>query len=141
MVDLRNVLSNCILTFGLMLSCILSFSSLSIFCYNVMDNERIYSTLACVFKDSIIYGAQICKDLGPNSSIRLKLEVPTKLIGFTIFILNCECVLFDINGRIVFRFKLPSSPSISYVNSSASISYEYIFIYFYSLDGKIFVKL
>lgn len=138
---MRNVLSNCILTFGLMLSCILSFSSMSTFCYNVINDNRIYSALVYIVKDSIIYGVQICKDLGPNSSIRLKLEIPTKLIGFTIFIFNCECALSDVNGRIVFRFRLPISPSISYVNSSFPIYCEYIFIYFYNVNGRIFIKL
>lgn len=138
---MRNVLTNCILTFGLITSCILYYSSISTLSYNIISDNHIYSLLTSTIKNSIINGVQICKSLGPGSTIRLKLEVPAKLIGFNIIILDGELLLFDTSNKVIVKYSLPNIPSVFYVKSTLHISREYIFIYFYNVYGEIFIKL
>ncbi|MCS7368146.1 MAG: hypothetical protein NDF57_00265 [archaeon GBS-70-058] len=136
---MRNVISNSILNFGLILSILLLLMSMSGFYFNILNDDRVYHSFMYSIKESIVYGVEICRILGLNSSICIKLSVPTRFIGYRLSIFQNSLILCCDQGE--FKLSLPYLIDVCYVNSNVNLSREFLFVYISNVDGKIIVCL
>jgi hypothetical protein len=136
---MRNVISNSILNFGLIFSTLLLLMSMGSFYFNIINNDRVYYSFIYGVRESIVYGVETCRNLGLNSSICIKLSVPTRFIGFRVSIFKNSLIFYCDRGE--FKLDLPNLIDVCYVDSSVNLSREFIFLCISNVNGKINVRL
>jgi hypothetical protein len=136
---MRNVISNSILNFGLIFSTLLLLVSMGSFYFNIINNDRVYYSFIYGVRESIVYGIETCRNLGLNSSICIKLSVPTRFIGFRVSIFKNSLIFYCDRGE--FKLDLPNLIDVCYVDSSVNLSREFIFLCISNVNGKIDVRL
>jgi hypothetical protein len=136
---MRNVISNSILNFGLIFSTLLLLMSMGSFYSNIINDDRIYYSFMYGIRESMVYGVETCRNLGLNSSICIKLSVPTRFIGFRVSIFRNSLIFYCDRGE--FKLDLPDLIDVCYVDSSVNLSREFIFLCISNFDGRITVCL
>jgi hypothetical protein len=136
---MRNVISNSILNFGLIFSTLLLLMSMGSFYFNIINNDRVYYSFIYGVRESIVYGIETCRNLGLNSSICIKLSVPTRFIGFRVSIFKNSLIFYCDRGE--FKLDLPNLIDVCYVDSSVNLSREFMFLCISNVNGKINVRL
>ncbi|MCC6017483.1 MAG: hypothetical protein LM601_00360 [Candidatus Verstraetearchaeota archaeon] len=136
---MRNVISNSILNFGLIFSTLLLLMSMGSFYFNIINNDRVYYSFIYGVRESIVYGVETCRNLGLNSSICIKLSVPTRFIGFRVSIFKNSLIFYCDRGE--FKLDLPNLIDVCYVDSSVNLSREFMFLCISNVNGKINVRL
>jgi hypothetical protein len=136
---MRNVISNSILNFGLIFSTLLLLMSMGSFYFNIINNDRVYYSFIYGVRESIVYGVETCRNLGLNSSICIKLSVPTRFIGFRVSIFKNSLIFYCDRGE--FKLDLPNLIDVCYVDSSVNLSREFMFLCISNVNGRIYVRL
>ncbi|MCR6669198.1 MAG: hypothetical protein NDF51_04295 [archaeon YNP-WB-040] len=136
---MRNVISNSILNFGLIFSTLLLLMSMGSFYFNIINNDRVYYSFIYGVRESIVCGVETCRNLGLNSSICIKLSVPTRFIGFRVSIFKNSLIFYCDRGE--FKLDLPNLIDVCYVDSSVNLSREFMFLCISNVNGKINVRL